>query len=63
MSLLHRELTVILSAYVLAAIPVAGVLLPAQMSPLYRVPLLVVCRWWSWGALALVLVAFVIALV
>jgi len=63
MSLLHRELTVIRSAYVLAAIPVAGVLLAAQMSPLYRVPLLVVCRWWSWGALALVLVAFVIALV
>ena len=63
MSLLHRELTVILSAYVLAAIPVAGVLLAGQMSPIYRVPLRVVCRWWSWGALALVLVAFVIAVV
>ena len=63
MSLLHRELTVILSAYVLAAIPVAGVLLAGQMSQLYRVPRRVVCRWWSWGALALVLVAFVIALV
>jgi hypothetical protein len=63
MSLLHRELTVILSTYVFAAIPVAGVLLAGQMSPLYGVPLRVVCRWWSWGALALVLVAFVIAVV
>jgi hypothetical protein len=61
MSLLHRELTVILTSYMLAGIPVAGILLAGRMTPLYRVPFRLVCRWWSWAALALVLVAFVLA--
>ena len=61
MSLLHRELTVILTSYLLAGIPIAGILLAGRMTPMYRVPLRVVCRLWSWAALALVLVAFVLA--
>jgi hypothetical protein len=60
MSLLQRELTVILVAYVLAGIPIAALLLAGRMSPLYAVPSGYVVRWWS--RFALVIVALAVAM-
>jgi hypothetical protein len=60
MSLLQRELAVILGAYVLAGIPIAALLLAGRMSPLYAVPSGYLVRWWS--RFALVIVAFAVAM-
>jgi len=54
MTLLRDEVTVLLGAYVLAAIPIGLIMLAGRMSPLYSVPGGQVVRWWSWFALAIV---------
>ena len=61
MTLLQSELTVIVAAYLLAAIPIGAVLLAAHMSPLYRVPGGFLCRWWSRFALVIVALAIVMS--
>lgn len=58
LTLLHDELTVVVGAYVLAAIPVGLIMLAGRMSPMYAVPGGRVLRWWSW--FALVIVAFAV---
>jgi len=57
MTLLQYELTVVVGAYVLAAIPIGLIILAGRMSPLYSVPGGHVARWWSWFALAIVALA------
>jgi len=42
---------VILVAYLMAGIPVAGVLVAGRVSPLYRLRADDLCRWWSRCAL------------
>jgi hypothetical protein len=61
MSLFERELTIVLGAYLLAAIPIGAMLLAGRMSPLYDVPVRDLCRWWSRFALVIVAFAVVIA--
>jgi hypothetical protein len=56
MTLIQREVTVLLSAYMLAGVPVGGVALAGRMSPLYRLPTGELCRWWSRFALVVVAV-------
>jgi hypothetical protein len=60
MALLQSELTVIIGAYVLAAIPVGAAFLAGRMSQLYRMPDRWLCRWWS--RFALVIVAFAVVI-
>ena len=60
MSLLQRELTIIVGAYVLAALPIGTIVLAGRMSPLYRIPGRHLCCWWS--RFALVIVAFAVLL-
>jgi hypothetical protein len=59
MTLVQREVTVVLNAYLLAGFPIAFVVLAGWMSPMYRQPWKRVARWWSWGALMFVVSAFV----
>jgi len=54
MTFLQDELTVVVGAYALAAIPIGLIMLAGRMSPLYAVPAGNVVRWWSWFALAIV---------
>jgi len=54
MTFLQDELTVVVGAYALAAIPIGLIMLAGRMSPLYAVPAGHVVRWWSWLALAIV---------
>lgn len=61
MTLLQSELTVIIAAYALAAIPVGAAFLAGRMSPLYRMPDRWLCRWWSRFALVIVAVAVLIS--
>jgi hypothetical protein len=49
--LAELEAVVVLAAYVKAGIPVGGILLAGRVSPLYRLPTDVLCRWWSRVAL------------
>jgi hypothetical protein len=58
MSLFQREVTVVASAYLLAAIPIGATLLAGRMSPLYSISARDLCRWWS--RFALVIVAFAV---
>ena len=60
MALFTRELTVILGAYCLAAIPIGAIMLAGRMSPLYRIPTGHLLSWWS--RFALVIVAFAVVL-
>ena len=60
MTLLQRELAVIVGAYCLAAIPIGAVLLAGRMSPLYAIPRGYLVRWWS--RFALVIVAFAVVM-
>jgi hypothetical protein len=60
MTLIHRELSVILNAYLLAAIPLTFAILAGAWSPLYRQPWSRLARWWSWMALGLVASAIAI---
>jgi hypothetical protein len=53
MRLLEAETIVLGVSYLLAALPVGGILLAGRMSPVYRVPARDVRRWWSWCALLL----------
>jgi hypothetical protein len=53
MRLLEAELITIGVSYLLAAVPVGGIVLAGRMSPVYRVPLRDVCRWWGWCSVAL----------
>jgi len=62
MALVHREVTIVLNAYLLAGLPIAFVVLAGWMSPIYRQPWKRVARWWSWCALMLVASAFVFVL-
>jgi hypothetical protein len=61
MPLLQSELTVIISAYLLAAIPIGAAFLAGRMSPLYRMPDRWLCRWWSRFALVIVVLAVLIS--
>jgi len=61
MTLLERELTVILPAYLLAGIPVGAAWLAGRASPLYRLEGNKLQRWWSWMALIVVLSALAVA--
>ena len=54
MTFLQDELTVVVGAYALAAIPIGLIMLAGRMSPLYAVPAGHVVRWWSWFALGIV---------
>ena len=47
MRLLEAELVIIGVAYLLAGVPVGGIVLAGRMSPLYRLPTSDLCRWWS----------------
>jgi hypothetical protein len=58
MKLLQYELTALLTAYLFAGIPVAGMLFAGRMSSLYRLPSSYLCRWWSRFALIFIAVAF-----
>jgi hypothetical protein len=58
MRLFEIELLIIGAAYLMAGIPVGGILLAGRMSPLYRVPATDLCRWWSRCAV-LVAVVFI----
>lgn len=53
MRLLEAELAITMTAYLMAGIPVGGILLAGRMSPLYRIPRNDLCRWWSRCALIL----------
>lgn len=57
--LLEAELIVVCLAYLMAGVPVGGLVLAGRMSPLYRVPRADLCRWWSW--MALVIAAWLLA--
>ena len=61
MALLQSEATVIISAYVLAAIPIGAAFLAGRMSPLYRMPDHWLCRWWSRFALLIVVFAVLLS--
>jgi hypothetical protein len=56
---IEREATVLLGAYLLAGLPIVAALAAGKASPLYRLPLPVLARWWSRLALALVAAAWV----
>ena len=60
MALIHREVAVVLNAYLLAAIPIVFVAMAGVMSPLYRQPWQLLVRWWSWMALVVVASAFLL---
>lgn len=60
MTLLHNEIVVILSAYLLAGIPIGFAIVAGAWSPLYKQPVKRMARWWSWLALILVACAFFI---
>jgi len=47
MRLLEIELLITGTAYLMAGLPVGGILLVGRLSPLYRVPTTDLCRWWS----------------
>jgi len=47
MRLLEAELVIIGVAYLLAGVPVGGIVLAGRVSPLYRLPTSDLCRWWS----------------
>ena len=51
MRLLEAEAIVLVLAYLMAAVPVGGILLAGRMSPLYQLPANDLCRWWSRCAL------------
>ena len=55
--MLLREVSVILNAYLLAAIPITFVMLAGAWSPLYRQPWTRLASWWSWMALIFVVTA------
>ena len=61
MTLLQRELAVIVGAYVLAGLPIGAIVLAGRMSPLYRVPRPHLCRWWSRFALVIVACAVLLS--
>jgi hypothetical protein len=61
MTLFQQELTVIITAYLLAGIPIGAIMLFGRASPLYRVPRSYLCRWWSRFALAIVAFALLIS--
>jgi hypothetical protein len=47
MRLLEAEAIVLGLAYLMAAVPVGGIVLAGRTSPLYRLPTSDLCRWWS----------------
>jgi len=53
MRLLEAELIVLALVYLMAAVPVAGIVLAGRASPVYRLPTSDICRWWSRCALLL----------
>ena len=53
MRLIESELVVTGLAYLLAAVPVGGIVLAGRMSPVYRLPASDLRRWWSWMALVI----------
>ena len=59
MRLLEAELIVVGLAYLMAGVPVGGAVLAGRISPVYRVPVSDLCRWWSW--MALVIAAWLLA--
>jgi hypothetical protein len=61
MSLVERELTVIVIAHLLAVIPIGAFALASRMSPLYQVPSEQLARWWAWFALIIVASAVLVS--
>jgi hypothetical protein len=59
MRLLEAELVVLGLAYLMAAVPVGGIVLAGRMSSVYRLPASDLCRWWSW--MAFVIAAWFVA--
>jgi hypothetical protein len=59
MRLLEAELVVLGLAYLMAGVPVGGIVLAGRMSPVYRLPASDLCRWWSW--MAFVIAAWLVA--
>jgi hypothetical protein len=57
--LIGQELTFVLAAYALAAIPIGAILAAGKLKPLCSQPS-DLCRWWS--RFALLIVAFALAL-
>jgi hypothetical protein len=53
MRLLEAELVVLGLAYLMAGVPVGGIVLAGRMSPVYRLPASDLCRWWSWTAVVI----------
>ena len=51
LNLLVAEVAITGTAYFMAGVPIAGILLAGRMSPLYRLPTRDLCRWWSRCAL------------
>ncbi|HZO97311.1 MAG TPA: hypothetical protein VFB42_08065 [Gaiellaceae bacterium] len=45
--LLEAELAIVGSAYLMAGVPVGGIVLAGRVSPLYRLPRADLWRWWS----------------
>ncbi len=56
MTLLDREVIVILTSHLLALIPIGVVSLAGRMSVLYRMPSQQLARLWAWTALVIVVV-------
>lgn len=47
MRLLEAEFVIIGLAYLMAGVPVGGIVLVGRVSPVYRLPTGDLCRWWS----------------
>jgi hypothetical protein len=60
-TLLERELVVIVFAYVFAGVPVGSMALIGRASPVHQLPTGFLCRWWSRFALAVVLCMLLLA--
>jgi hypothetical protein len=54
--MVHLVIAVV-GAYLLAGIPVGAFALLGRMSPVYRFPREALIRYWSWGALVVVVTA------
>jgi hypothetical protein len=63
MTVVQHELQIVVGAYLLAALPMAAIVLAGRMSPVYRLPREHLCRWWSRFALVIVALALLISAV
>ena len=61
MRLIETELLVLGLSYLLASLPIGGIVLAGRISPLYQRSRHEYLRWWSWGALLIVAAALLVA--